>query len=337
VIVGAETPRTVDGRPDLSGTYDGSTLTPLERPPEFGEQLYLTPEQAARMVEEERALMARGDARSAGDRQAPPLGGAAVVGFEDRREEGEAFGAGNVGAYNTFWFDRGDSVVMIDGKFRTSILTDPPNGRLPPMHPGPGADYERKFASLLRNDGTAWWLAEGGPGPYDDMEQRPLAERCLVGFVEGPPMEPGLYNNFVRVVQTSDHVVILNEMIHDARIVRMNSRHRTDGQRPYLGDSIGWWEGETLVVETTNFPAEQMFRGSWINLKVTERFTRVKEDRLLYRFTVEDPTKWDQPWGGEYEFRPSAGPIEEYACREGEVSVPAMLLAARRREAAGLE
>jgi hypothetical protein len=216
--------------------------------------------------------------------------------------------------------------MRVNGEPRTSFITNPLNGRVPSMKPGAMAD-------------PRYYTLKPGEKATDGPELQLIDDRCIlpIGNNAGPVMLPLSNNSNYQIIQTPDHVVILVEMIHDARIVRMNARHRTDGQRPYLGDSIGWWEGETLAVETTHFPAEQMFHGSWINLKVTERFTRVKEDRLLYRFTVEDPGKWDQPWGGEYEFRPSAGPIEEYACREGEVSVPAMLLAARRREAAGLE
>ncbi len=216
--------------------------------------------------------------------------------------------------------------MRVDGQPRTSFITNPANGRVPPMKSGATPDSRRHPL---------------GPGERDTdgPELQAIDDRCIlpIGFNAGPVMLPLPNNSNYQIVQTADHVVILVEMIHDARIVRLNGRHRTDGQRPYLGDSIGWWDGETLVVETTSFPPEQIFRGSWINLKVTERFTRVGESRLLYRFTVEDTTKWDQPWGGEYEFRPSAGPVEEYACREGEVSMPAMLLAARRREAAGKE
>lgn len=216
--------------------------------------------------------------------------------------------------------------MRVNGQPRTSFITNPSNGRVPPMKPGAAPD-------------PRYYTLKPGEKATDGPELQAVDDRCIlpIGFNAGPVMLPLPNNSNYQIVQTKDYVVILVEMIHDARIVRLNSRHRSDGQRPYLGDSIGWWEGETLVVETTNFPPEQIFRGSWINLKVTERFTRVREDRLLYRFTVEDLTKWDQPWGGEYEFRPSSGPIDEYACREGEVSLPAMLLAARRREAAGLE
>lgn len=216
--------------------------------------------------------------------------------------------------------------MRVNGQPRTSFITNPSNGRVPPMKPGAAPD-------------PRYYTLKPGEKATDGPELQAVDDRCIlpIGFNAGPVMLPLPNNSNYQIVQTKDYVVILVEMIHDARIVRLNSRHRSDGQRPYLGDSIGWWEGETLVVETTNFPPEQIFRGSWVNLKVTERFTRVREDRLLYRFTVEDLTKWDQPWGGEYEFRPSSGPIDEYACREGEVSLPAMLLAARRREAAGLE
>lgn len=216
--------------------------------------------------------------------------------------------------------------MRVDGQPRTSFITNPSNGRVPPLKLG--AEPDPRYHTL-----------KPGEKVTDGPELQAVDDRCIlpIGFNAGPVMLPLPNNSNYQIVQTRDYVVILVEMIHDARIIRLNSRHRTDGQRPYLGDSIGKWEGETLVVETTNFPPEQMFRGSWINLKITERFTRVREDRLLYRFTVEDPTKWDQPWGGEYEFRPSTSPIDEYACREGEVSMPAMLLAARRREAAGLE
>ncbi len=216
--------------------------------------------------------------------------------------------------------------MRVDGQPRTSFITDPPNGRVPPMKPGASPD-------------PRYIILKPGEKDTDGPELQAVDDRCILPILNnaGPVMLPLPNNSNYQIVQTADHIVILVEMIHDARIVRMNGEHRTDGQRPYLGDSIGWWEGETLVVETTNFPAEQMFRGSWINLKVTERFKRVREDRLLYRFTVEDATKWENPWAGEYEFRSAAAPISEYACREGEVSMPAMLLAARRREAAGLE
>jgi hypothetical protein len=216
--------------------------------------------------------------------------------------------------------------MRVNGQPRTSFITNPTNGRVPPMRAGAAPDQRRHPL---------------GPGEKatDGPELQAVDDRCIlpIGNNAGPVILPLPNNSNYQIVQTKDYVVILSEMIHDARIVRLNGRHRTDGQRPYLGDSIGWYEGDALVVESTNFPPEQLFRGSWINLKVTERFSRTQDGRMLYRFTVEDSTKWDQPWDGEYEFRPADGPISEYACREGEISMPAMLLAARRREAAGLE
>jgi len=216
--------------------------------------------------------------------------------------------------------------MRVNGQPRTSFITNPPNGRVPPMKAGATPDLRRHPL---------------GPGEKatDGMELQAVDDRCILPIANnaGPVILPLPNNSNYQIVQTRNHVVILSEMIHDARIVRLNGRHRADGQRPYLGDSIGWYDGDALVVETTNFPPEQLFRGSWINLKVTERFSRTQDGRMLYRFTVEDSSKWDQPWSGEYEFRPADGPISEYACREGEISMPAMLLAARRREAAGLE
>jgi hypothetical protein len=214
-------------------------------------------------------------------------------------------------------------VMRVGGEPRTSFITTTPDGRVPAMKAGAVPD-------------PAWYVLKPGEKVTDGEELQLVDDRCLyaIGNVWGPVMLSRPNNSNYQIVQTANEVLIVVEMIHDARIVRLNGGHRRDGIRPYFGDSIGWWEGETLVVETTGYPAIQMFRGSWINLKVTERFTRVAEDRLHYGFTVEDASKWETPWGGEYEFRPAPGPLEEYACREGEVSVPAMLRAARREEEA---
>ncbi len=142
--------------------------------------------------------------------------------------------------------------------------------------------------------------------------------RCLTGYQAGPVLLPALRNNNYQIIQSKDAVAIETEMVHDVRVIRLNATHRTDGVRPWFGDSIGHYEGDTLVVETTNFPRQNVFRGSWEHLKVTERFTRVGDKAILYRFTVEDPTLWTRPWGGEYEFHPASGPIYEYACHEGD-------------------
>ena len=172
-------------------------------------------------------------------------------------------------------------------------------------------------------------------GSYDNPENRSPGERCLVGFGRnaGPPMFPnGWYNNNYVIVQGRDAVAIEIEMVHDVRQVRLNARHRTDDVRPWFGDSIGWYDGDTLVVETDHFPPAQAYGGSWKDLKVTERFTRVAPGRLRYSFTVSDPTTWDRPWGGEYEFHPLNGQVFEYACHEGNYALPGILAGARAAE-----
>ena len=169
----------------------------------------------------------------------------------------------------------------------------------------------------------------------ENPEARGLSERCIqFGRVAGPPILPGPYNNSTRIVQAPDHVIILAEMIHDSRIIRLNDRkHLPSNMRPLYGDSVGWYEGDALVVETTNIPKTQAYYGSWENLKVTERFSRTSENRLAYQFTIEDPTIWDKPWGGEYEFAPLQGEIYEYACHEGNYSLTNILAGSRAEDA----
>jgi hypothetical protein len=213
-------------------------------------------------------------------------------------------------------------VMRVAGEPRTSLLTTP-DGRVPSLKAGAAPDPR------------AYPLPAGGK-VTDNPENQAIDDRCLlpIGGNAGPVMLPLPNNSNYEIIQTRDTVAILVEMIHDVRLVRLGGAHRTDGLRPWLGDSVGHFEGETLVVETTGFPAAQAFRGSWRNLKVTERFTRVARDRLSYQFTVDDATKWDKSWGGEYEFQARNQPIEEYACREGEKSVEHMLDAARAEERA---
>ena len=316
-----ELPRTSYGKPDLSGTYDAATLTPLSRPRAYGDNLYLTPEEAEKLAEEERQRLAERQLASDPDREAPPEGG-----------DGSEGAAGNVGGYNTFWIDRGDGALLVDGKFRTSILIDPPNGQMPPMTEAAREARAARFRGFRRgNDGTAWWLEREGPGPYDDIEQRPAAERCLLGFTGATPTFPSLYNNYKRIIQTEDHVMILIEMNHDARIVRMNSEHLPADQTTWLGDSIGWWEGDTLVVDTTNFRPGTQGRGGTESLHVVERFTR-NEDGVLYRFTVEDENVWTVPWTGEYQWRNSDQKVYEYACHEGNYAMGNIMRGARLLE-----
>jgi hypothetical protein len=183
-------------------------------------------------------------------------------------------------------------------------------------------------------------VAIGKMGSFDNPESRGVGERCIIGFGRnaGPPMFPnGWYNNNYLIVQGKDEVGIVVEMNHDVRHIRLNARHRTDDVRPWFGDSIGRYEGDTLVVETDHFPQAQAYSGVWKDLKVTERFTRVGKDRLYYRFTVEAPSVWDKPWGGEYEFSPLKGQLYEYACHEGNHALPGILSGARAEERAAAE
>ena len=338
-----DVPRSADGRPDLSGTYDTATLTPLQRPARFGTRGTLTAEEAALVASDPRALRTlfsiapsgsdeRREARIAesGEQEAegvaPPVGG-----------DGSGGAAGNVGGYNTFWVDRGTGVFQIDGEWRTSIITDPPDGRRPSLTDAAQARAAERSRFFRPNTGTAWWLEDDldAPGPYDDPEIRPLAERCLLGFgsVGGPPMLPVLYNNLKKIVQTEDHVLIHVEMVHDARIVRMNQEHAPPEIRSWLGDSVGRWEGDTLVVDTTNFNDTPALGGASRNLHVIERFTRIAPDALLYRFTVEDPTVWTAPWSGEYVWPATGDRVYEYACHEANYSFRGILGGARILEA----
>ena len=323
-------PRTPSGRPDLSGTYDVSTLTPMQRPTELGEQMSLTDEEAAAIAAAEAQRMAERNAPSDPNRGAPPEGG-----------DGSRGAAGNVGGYNSFWIDRGTGAYQIDGEWRTSILIDPPNGRFPPVTEERQAAVQAAFAGgpprRAQNDGTAYWLEAGldAPGPYDNMEQRPYAERCILTFgsTSGPPMLPALYNNHKRIVQGEDTIVILIEMVHDARIVRMNAEHDPPEIRKWLGDSIGWWEGDTLVVETTNFVDRPAFRQGTGNMTVTERFRMQDADTLVYTFTVEDPTVWTAPFTGEYAWPRSGNKVFEYACHEANYALEGIMKGARLLEA----
>ncbi len=322
---GAEIPRTPDGKPDLSGTYDIATLTPLTRPASLGERQSLTDAEAKTLADQAKAVAAAKNKASDPNRKAPPAGG-----------DGSEGPAGNVGGYNTLWVDIGEGAFKVDGKWRTSILIDPPNGRMPPVT----AEARRLGAERAKmsrpNRGDAFWITEGiSPGPYDDPEMRPTAERCLLSFGSGggPPMLPVMYNNLKQLVQTKDTLVILNEMVHDARVVRINGEHEPPEIRRWLGDSIGRWEGDTLVVDTTNFNDSPALNGATRNLHVIERFKRIDGKSLLYGFTVEDPTIWTKPWSGEILWPATDQRIFEYACHEGNYSFGGILKGARLLEA----
>jgi len=219
-------------------------------------------------------------------------------------------------------------------------VVDTPNGRVPPLTP---AARKRMLTALARPTSDAQESKDPGlepPGSYDNPEQRPLGERCLLGFAStsGPPALPDyFYNNLHQIVQTPESVMILTEMVHDARIVRMNSQHLPKTIRKWMGDSIGHWEGDTLVVDTTNFNDQTRFRGSTENLHVVERFSRIDAKTLLYRFTIEDPETWDRPWTGEYAWPSTREPIYEYACHEANYALEDILRGARARDAEAAE
>ncbi len=323
-----EIPRRPDGRPDLSGTYDIATLTPLQRPSELGDKLVLTEEEAAALAAGASSLERifnipdeRNEVSEA-PREAPPVGG-----------DGSSGAAGNVGGYNSFWMDFGQSGFQIDGQYRTSIIVDPPSGRRPPLTAAARERMAAGAAFARPNTGTAWWVEDDldAPGPYDNPEGRPMAERCLMGFgsTAGPPMLPVLYNNLKRIVQTDDTIMIQVEMVHDARIVRMNQEHAPPEIRSWLGDSVGRWEGDTLVIDTTNFRDTPSLGGASRGLHVVERFTRIDANTLLYKFTVDDPAVWTAPWSGEYVWPATNDKVYEYACHEANYSFGGILRGAR--------
>ena len=302
-------PRTADGKPDLQGTWTNATITPLERPSGVS-NLVLSQAEAAAMEKTTADRVERLNQNSDPNRPAPPQGG-----------DGSTGAAGNVGGYNNLWLDPGERVAVVDGQFRSSLIIDPPDGRLPATTPEARARTQARMKMMA------------GRGQYDHPEFRPLAERCLLSFGPTTPLIPNyFYNNNLQIVQTPDHVMILMEMVHDARIVRMGGTHLPKHIRPWMGDSIGHWEGDTLVVDTTNFPLQQPFRGSAENLHVIERFRRVDAKTINYRFTVEDPTTFARPFTGEIPFRATDELIYEYACHEGNYALSNVLSGARNEE-----
>jgi hypothetical protein len=314
------TPRTPWGQPDLQGNWSAATLTPLERPESAHGRLVLSKEEAQAIARTERERNDADARPSDPNRPAPAAGG-------------------SVGGYNQFFFDRGSGAVMMNGEYRSSIVIDPNDGKIPPMTPEGKARDAALGGPGARPDVTE--RARSAPGQaepevnFENPEQRPLAERCILGFgwTSGTPMLPNYnYNNGKQIVQTPDTVVIFAEMVHDARIVRLNRQHVPPQIRMWKGDSIGHWDGETLVVETTNFTDKTRFYGSSEQLKVTERFRRTDQNSISYRFTVEDASTWVRPWTGEYTWGRSDEPLYEYACQEGNYALVDILRGARLRD-----
>ena len=310
-------PRTASGKPDLTGRYNIASSTPFERPSEFGDKLFLTVEEAEDLMERNRAAVARSYAASDPERSAPPAGG-----------DGSPGAAGAVGGYNSFWTDRGSARFAIDGKFRTSILTDPPNGRMPALSEAGKARRADLHPYAYKNTGSAWWI-ETGDDPYDGPETLSVLDRCLYLGAAATPARPILYNNLKTITQTEDHVVILVEWMHWAKVVRLNAEHPPAAYRSMGGDSIGWWEGDTLVVETTNFLDSQSDPRD--GLKVIERFSRHGDRDLLYGFTVHD-TDYAAPYSGELIWPGTDDLLYEYACHEGNYAMGNILRGARLLE-----
>jgi hypothetical protein len=290
-------PRLADGRPDLQGLWDFGTVTPLQRPTEFAGRELLTPEEAAKL--EERAVE-----NQFVDRPPPP---------------------GNPGAYNRFWIDTGTTVVRTN---RTSLIIDPPDGRVPPLTPE-GKAREQALAAK----------AAIAAGPEDLT----VWDRCLLGFNAGPPIIPSGYNNNLLLLQTADSVVLLTEMVHDVRVVPLDGRPRLPGEvGQWKGDSRGHWNGDTLVVETTNFRREGTgtlpLRGLGLvgseKMRLTERFRRLDADTLEYEFTIDDPTVWTRPWTVSTTMAKSGAQMYEYACHEGNYGLANILSGARALETA---
>ncbi len=318
VRAGYEPSRTAGGHPDFSGVWTNASTTSLTRPSGYGDKLVLSDAEVAAI---------EGDTLKRNIRQNAPTSvelqqNWKEIGLKpDTLDECRSGSTGAACGYNAFWTDPGDLVMRVNGEGRTSLITYPTNGRMPARVPG--SDGGR--AAIVQSSEES-----GGAGRDDNPEERGLGERCIyMSSPSGPVMTDTLYNNNYQFVQTESHLAIWVEMIHEVRIIRMNEKHRTDGVRPWGGDSIGWWDGDTLVVETTGYHPQQSVRGGGPNLKATERFTRVAPDRIHYAFHVEDPETWVEPWGGEYEFAAVEGNVYEYACHEGNYGLSNILAGGR--------
>ena len=315
-------PQTQFGKPDLNGVWDFSTITPLERPAELADTAVLTTEQVAQLEQE----------------AAQDLG-------LDRGLDQPLQAGGDVGGYNQFWADQGTTVV--EGG-RTSLIVDPPNGRLPAYQPGVknlnGSHYYDPTDANQVMVESPVPLRTVGIDPPQGPEDRGLAERCILGFNTGPPLMPGLYNNHIQLFHTEDVVVIYNEMVHEARIVPLDDRPPLPTTiQQWMGSSLGRWEGDTLVVESRNFSEKSAsftynsgafgVGAAADQLHVVERFTRVDEDTLRYEFTVDDPTVFTRAFSGEMSMKRLVDePLFEYACHEGNYGLENILRGARVKE-----
>ena len=283
--------RTPDGQPDLQGVWTNATLTPLERPKEYAAKQFLTEAEAVEFAKKELNNV-----------------------DGDRRDGGSDTDVNR--AYNEFWRDRG----QVTADRRTSLIIDPPDGRVPPLTAGAQKAAADRAAA---NRGHQ----------FDGPENRNLAERCISVTNAGPPMMPANYNANYQIVQAPGYVALLSEQIHDVRVIPTDGRpHVSQNVRQLLGDSRGHWEGSTLVVETTNFTDRTAFRGSGEHLHLIERFTRTGADSMDYEFTMNDPESFTKPWTARVPMAKVAGPIYEYACNEGNYGLTGSLSGARAEE-----
>ena len=297
-------PRTADGKPDIQGTFTFSTITPLQRPAGLEGKETLNAEEAA-------AFEASENKRQNRDLFDPEKG-APSAGYAPRAQ-------GGVLSYNEFWYERGSQLT--EDK-RTSLIVDPPDGRIPFTEAARQKNAERAQKS---NSGFA-----------DSYTDRSLADRCIMGFNSGPPMISGAYNNNLQILQTPGYVVIVNEMVHNTRIIPTDGRPH--GKiRLWAGDSRGRWEGTTLVVETTNFLRETSLNGSTADTQLVERFTRVAPDTIKYEFTVKDPTSYTRPWSVMMPLQRTDGLLYEYACHEGNYGLHGIMAGARAKDKADAE
>ena len=298
---GYEPPRIVNGKPDLQGTWSNASITTLERNVRYtGSTLSDDEVIRATDVHPQNVRLATDDNMVAG--QLP---------------DGTDLGRGR--GYNAFWIDPGTKFGNINGEHRTAWIVDPGDGRIPYNEAG------RARKAALREKNSS----------FDGPETRPLAERCIsTGLRTGPPMINGLYNNNCEFVQTEDYIVLRTEMISHARIIPINSEHKMAALAPMFGESVAHWDGDTLVVETTNFSPMQ--EEAAISLtssgQVVERFTRVSEEQIVYEFTVDDPEYYSQPWHGELSFLSTPSKVYEFACHEGNYAMSGILAGARRAE-----
>ena len=295
--------RTPDGQPDVSGIFTFRTLTPFERPARFEGRENLAPEEAAAFEAAERTRLNR-------DLFDPETGAA---GYRPRSE-------GGVLSYNEFWYERG---IELTSDKRTSLIVDPPDGRLPPR---------TEEAAMAARENAAYRREH----MYDSYENRSLADRCIMGFNSGPPMRSSAYNNNVMIFQAPGYVAILNEMVHNARIIPIDRDVAEPPFPQFAGVSRARWEGETLVIETTRFRGGQS-GGTGPNMHLVEKLTRIDPDTVAYEFTVTDPTVYTAPYTVTMPFRRTDGPLFEYACHEGNYGLYGILAGARNLEKEGRE